>query len=167
MILVTVGTTNFPFDRLFRAVDTTMCGLNTQERLVVQGNKNHYVFSYPHTTTIQVLAFNELIKLMKRSRVIITHGGPATIYQALFYGKHKPFTVPRLKKHKEHIDSHQKFFVDVMRKNNLVASDNPLEALENQLTAYIQKPIKNGYQLHNPSLHTLIDRLTAYTDSLV
>jgi UDP-N-acetylglucosamine transferase subunit ALG13 len=50
---------------------------------------------------------------MSRARIIITHGGPASIMQALAHGT-IPIVVPRQAEFGEHVDNHQCRFAEKM-----------------------------------------------------
>lgn len=104
MILATVGTHEDPFDRLLLEL----------ERLCEIGEITEPVFCQSgyctaettHVTCARQLPFEELQQKMRDARVIITHGGPATIMQALAHGK-VPLVVPRQAQFGEHVDDHQ------------------------------------------------------------
>lgn len=73
------------------------------------------------------LPFTKMEQYIKQARIIITHGGPATIYQSLSAGK-IPYVLPREKKYREHINDHQVRFcrfleekkrIVLINKNNL------------------------------------------------
>lgn len=119
MILVTVGSTPFPFRRMARFVEHLASIRSSREKII---------FQYGHTPPKGILAQTELhpfmsheklMDHMKRARVIICHGGPATIYQALSLGK-IPWALPRQKQFGEHVDDHQVYFCRFMKTKHLV-----------------------------------------------
>ena len=100
MILVAVGASQFPFDRLLRALDELPGG----ESLVVQHGS-----SAVRPTNAQCLKFvpmEKLAELVREARVVITHAGVGSILLSLTNGK-RPLVVPRLRSFGETVDDHQ------------------------------------------------------------
>lgn len=101
MILVTVGTNEAPFDRLLQAVET----LSTDEEIVVQHGSSAIVPANA-ARTYDFLLFDDLVREMGASRVVVTHAGIGSIMTALSCGK-RPVVVARLVAHREAVDDHQ------------------------------------------------------------
>lgn len=103
MIFATTGTCE-PFDRLLHAFDT----IELDEELVVQ----HGISPVrPRgARCVDFLAYAELTELMRRARVVVTHGGVGSVLTALANGK-RPVVVPRRADRGEAIDDHQLEFV--------------------------------------------------------
>ena len=103
MIFLTVGT-QFPFDRLVRAVDDALDKIAIGEEVFGQIGAGSY---RPRNFT----AVNELEKHVydqhvRRASGLISHAGMGTITMALDHSK--PLLVmPRLKKHGEVVNDHQ------------------------------------------------------------
>lgn len=102
MILVTIGTQKQSFKRLFNYINE----LNIDEKIIVQGGKNKYCFTNPNIEYHDFFYQDEMDNKIEEARIIITHGGGGTIFNALEKGK-KVIVVPRLKEYKEHINDHQ------------------------------------------------------------
>jgi UDP-N-acetylglucosamine transferase subunit ALG13 len=100
MILVTVGTTHFPFDRLM----TALTALGVEEELVVQRGPSEV--SIPGAVVVDFLSFEELADHIERSRLVISHSGVGSIMVALARGR-RPIVVPRLARFGEAVDDHQ------------------------------------------------------------
>ena len=103
MILVTVGTLHFPFERLLRAVDE----LPGDEELVVQSRA-------PGTRPararyVEDLPYEELVAEIRRARVVVCHAGVGSILTSRANGK-RPIVVPRLQRFGEAVDDHQLAF---------------------------------------------------------
>jgi len=100
VILVTLGTLHFPFDRLLHALED----LPDDEELIVQcrvpGPLPAWAQSVPD------LPFDELAETMRAARVVVCHAGVGSILTALANGK-RPVTVPRLARFGEAVDDHQ------------------------------------------------------------
>jgi UDP-N-acetylglucosamine transferase subunit ALG13 len=104
MIFATVGTHEEPFDRLLLALESIAAEPGWTEPIVVQAGYTH--LATPRLARHELLPFARVQDLMSEARVIISHGGPATIMQALAHGK-VPIVVPRQARHGEHVDDHQ------------------------------------------------------------
>lgn len=107
MILVTVGTEKFPFDRLMRWVDALIRQgflLEDQEEIIVQYGCCKFL-----PTGVKVYSILPEVRfrqLVKQARLVIAHCGEGTIN--LLGGTSTPYIlVPRSCQLKEHIDDHQ------------------------------------------------------------
>lgn len=95
LILVSVGSTKFPFSRLTSAVDKL--------------DKDQYkIFD-------KFISPDQFIDKIKKADRIIVHGGPVTVFLVVKYAKFMPLIIPRLAKYKEHVDDHQLFFVRYLK----------------------------------------------------
>lgn len=100
MIFATVGTHEDPFDRLLDALDR----LGTDEEILIQSGYSTYA---PARCAVEpMMTYGRVQECMGRARVVVTHGGPASIMQALAHGK-VPIVVPRQSAFGEHVDDHQ------------------------------------------------------------
>ena len=101
MILVTVGTSETPFDRLLEAFDVDD---RPDEELLVQCGSSGV---RPRgASCVDFLSYDELVDAIRRSRVLVTHAGVGSIMTALANGK-RPIVVPRLARLGEAVDDHQ------------------------------------------------------------
>jgi UDP-N-acetylglucosamine transferase subunit ALG13 len=104
MILVTVGTEQYPFNRLMQWVETLLNHDLIQEEIVVQ---------YGTCTVLptgakvyKMLKEEQFQNLIEQARIVIAHCGEGTVL--LLDSFEKPFIlVPRTHTFKEHIDNHQ------------------------------------------------------------
>lgn len=104
MILVTVGSQKFPFDRLLKKVDELVQGGVIREEVAAQTGAGSYrPRHFPGQPFYDREAFEAL---MDRCSIVITHGGAGTIISALRRQK-KVIAVPRLARYGEHVDDHQ------------------------------------------------------------
>lgn len=101
MIFVTVGTLQYPFDRLLRALD------DVDEELIVQGGSSTY--RPEGATWLDFVEYPELVGYMRQARVVVSHAGVGSAMTAVSAGK-RPLVVPRLKRHGEAVDDHQVAF---------------------------------------------------------
>lgn len=100
MIVVTVGASQFPFDRLLHAVDA----LELDEELVVQHGA-----SAARPRAARCKAFmprDELAGHIRNARAVVSHGGIGSVLTALAEGK-RPLVIPRLARYGETVDDHQ------------------------------------------------------------
>lgn len=104
MIFVTVGSRNYPFDRLFIELD----------KLCEEGIIKDKIFAQIGTTSYQpkhyeykdFISQEEFLDYIKKSKYVITHGASGSIMKALNADK-KVIAVTRLEKYGEHINDHQ------------------------------------------------------------
>lgn len=113
MIFVTVGTTKFPFYRMGNIIHELIDITQNKERIIIQQGKLNLKVKSRNVSVFSEIPHNKFLKYIKEARVIITHGGPATIFQILAEQK-KPFVLPRLKKFGEHVNDHQKYFSEYL-----------------------------------------------------
>ncbi len=120
MVLCTVGTHEDPFNRLVQALDELKLAGLIEDEVVIQSGWS----TYPARACRlhEQLPFDELQSLMADARIVITHGGPASIMQALAHGK-VPVVVPRQSGFGEHVDDHQVRFAQRLSDRVLVVID--------------------------------------------
>lgn len=116
MIFCTVGTHEDPFDRLVRALDE----LPGDEEVVIQSG--YSTWAARRASCVKMMPFGDVQDHMRRARVVVTHGGPASIMQALALGK-VPIVVPRQSAFGEHVDDHQVRFARRLADRVLVVLD--------------------------------------------
>lgn len=116
MIFCTVGTHEDPFDRLLRALDA----LPGDEPVLIQSGYSTYVPT--RCTAESMMPFARVQASMKEARIVVTHGGPASIMQALSHGK-VPIVAPRQSAFGEHVDDHQVRFASKIADRVLVLLD--------------------------------------------
>jgi UDP-N-acetylglucosamine transferase subunit ALG13 len=105
MILVTVGTEKFPFNRLMRWLDLlSERGVFAGEELVVQYGT---CTELPAGARVyRLLREQDFQDLVRQARLVIAHCGEGTVL--LLDGMETPFLlVPRSQRFQEHVDDHQ------------------------------------------------------------
>lgn len=148
MILITVGTTPFPFSRMNILVYRLLSIKRKKELIIYQHGATYVPFSANNLILRQSLPYHLLTKYMKESRIIITHGGPASIYQSLSFGK-IPYVLPREKKFGEHINDHQKLFFEYLKNKGFVFSTSIIETNIKRKQHTIHRSITNINNLVN------------------
>ena len=103
MIFLTVGT-EFPFDRLVRAVDEMRANLVLTEEVFAQIGDGNYRPCNMHW--VRTMDRPQYDQKMRECSAIIAHAGVGTILSCMEL--QKPLLVmPRLQRYKEHINDHQ------------------------------------------------------------
>lgn len=104
MIFVTVGTHEQPFNRLVECIDKLKKDGNIREEVIIQTGYSTYEPQYCRWQ--KLFPYQEMLKLVREARIVITHGGPSSFIMPLQIGK-TPIVVPRQKKYEEHVNDHQ------------------------------------------------------------
>jgi len=103
MIFLTVGT-QFPFDRLVRAVDRMIDDGLISETLFAQiGESSYKPRNFESAASLEKRVFDNYVK---QASSIIGHAGMGTISTAMQYDK-ALLVMPRLKKYGEVVNDHQ------------------------------------------------------------
>lgn len=104
MIFITLGSQKFQFNRLLKEVDKLISdGVITDEVFAQKGYSDYQPENFEFKN---FLDRDEFADIMKKSNLVITHGGTGAIIGAVKKGK-KVIAVPRLAKYGEHVDDHQ------------------------------------------------------------
>jgi UDP-N-acetylglucosamine transferase subunit ALG13 len=158
MIFLTVGT-QFPFDRLVRAVDNMIDeGLITETLFAQIGESPYRPRNFESVARLEKGVFDNYVR---QASGIIGHAGMGTITMALCY--RKPLLVmPRLKKYGEVVNDHQ------------LAIAKRFSELGHILVAYDVEDLPDGVRrLKNfipkeriATPHTVADRIRCFLDSL-
>lgn len=147
MIFVTVGTHEQAFNRLIEEIDKLKIAEKINEDVVIQTGFSTYTpiaCSYK-----KFFDHDDMMELIKKSRITITHGGPSSFLAPLQFGK-IPIVVPRRKEFHEHVNDHQLDFVNIVaeRKKNIIVVQN-IESLGETINNYDEKIQKLSHQLQS------------------
>jgi UDP-N-acetylglucosamine transferase subunit ALG13 len=125
MVLVTIGSTRFPFTRLIVEAD----------RLARAGDLSDVVAQIGETSYVPTcclwqrhMAQSEVRAHMVRAEFVICHAGCGTMEEGLGLGK-KLIVVPRRAKHGEAPDDHQLEIVQLLGAANRILAANEVEDL--------------------------------------
>ncbi len=124
MILVTVGSSMFPFFRMTTLVAQLAHTITRHEPIIFQYGHAAPDFLDRHTKAYAFLPHRTQLGYIRDARLIICHGGPATIYEALSFGK-IPWVLPREARYGEHLNNHQVDFADFMAEHRLIHRITP------------------------------------------
>ncbi|HLS29340.1 MAG TPA: PssE/Cps14G family polysaccharide biosynthesis glycosyltransferase [Flavobacteriaceae bacterium] len=117
MVFITLGTQNFNFSRLLKAVESAINNGVLKEPVVAQIGNN--AFSSNVMQCFSFLDKESFNKYIEEAEFVISHAGTGSIITALKKEK-KVVVAPRLKKYKEHIDDHQLEILETFAKLNLI-----------------------------------------------
>jgi UDP-N-acetylglucosamine transferase subunit ALG13 len=125
MILITVGTEKFPFNRLMqwieRLIEENFIDLDKEEVVIQYGSCN---IIPQGTNSYSLLSEVEFKKLLDRARLIIAHCGEGTL--DLLATTNKPFIlVPRSYEFGEHVDDHQIELAEILSKQGINIANCP------------------------------------------
>ncbi len=130
MIFVTVGTHTQSFNRLLEEVDRLIENNKIKEKVIMQ--IGHSTYKPKNTEWFRFTDFNNLRKIQKTARVIITHGGAGCIIDALS-NKKPVIAVPRFKKFNEHVNDHQLDLVKALAEHKKIYPVYDISRLENAI----------------------------------
>ena len=134
MILITVGTEKFPFNRLMKWVEQLIAKdyISSQEEIIVQYGSCTYI---PHgTKAYTLLPEAKFEALLSQARLIIAHCGEGTI-DTLAKINVPYILVPRSYEWGEHVDDHQIELADALAEQGIAIAKNI-----NDLKAFITNP---------------------------
>ncbi len=117
MILITLGTQKQSFVRLLELVENS----NIDDEIIVQAGNTK--FESKKMKMFDYIPYEEMNELIKKSSLIITHGGTGSILMPLKMGK-KVIAVPRLSKYGEHVDDHQTQITSIFKEEGYILEYN-------------------------------------------
>ena len=104
MIFVCVGSRDYQFNRLLKALDELVAEGKIDHEIVAQTGLSEY--EPKHYTWYRYLDQDVFKDYQQKADLIISHGGTGALVGALKLGK-QVIAVPRLARYGEHIDDHQ------------------------------------------------------------
>lgn len=159
MIFITVGTHEQSFDRLIKEIDKLKENGSISDEVFIQNGYSKYIPKYCQYK--EMLGYDEMCYYVERSRIIITHGGPGSIFLPIQYGK-KPIVVPRNPDFDEHVDYHQIDFAKRMYNQNridIVLDINDLESKIKNYRNYSDANNKNDIGKFIEEFNSVVDNL--------
>lgn len=125
MIFAITGTHEQPFDRLVRALDD-YAAAHPDEAVVIQ--RGYATHRPRHAQGEPMFPQERMNELAAQARVIVTHGGPGSIWLA-FQHDRIPVVVPRMKRFGEHVDDHQVAFARHLERASRAPAVTEIERL--------------------------------------
>ncbi|MBU5454189.1 MAG: glycosyl transferase family 28 [Clostridiales bacterium] len=133
MIFITVGTHEQQFNRLVKEVDKLKESGVIKEDVFIQLGYSDYIPK--NCEWKKMISYDEMDNYIRNSRIVITHGGPGSIFQCINYNK-TPIVVPRNPEYDEHVDNHQIEFVRKLNDKKSVIGIEDISELENIIINY-------------------------------
>lgn len=130
MILILLGTQDNSFHRLLEEVQKLINKNVITEKVIVQAGRTKY--ESKDMEIYSLMPEEKLAELMKKSDLVITHGGVGSIVMALKMVK-KVIAVPRLSEFGEHINDHQIQIIDSFNSQEFLIGITELKDLEEAL----------------------------------
>lgn len=153
MIFVTVGTHEQGMDRLFKEIDRLIDeGIITDEVIAQIGYTEYMPRNYKCK---KMISYDDMDKYMRKADIVITHGGPGSIFHALQYAK-IPIVIPRNPKFNEHVDEHQILFSKRLEYDKKIISIYNIEDLKTVINNYSM--LVNNYKLNLKSNTDFIEK---------
>jgi UDP-N-acetylglucosamine transferase subunit ALG13 len=155
LIFVTVGNHNQRFDRLIKKMDEIAGKID--EKVIMQiGHTNYKPVNAEYFSFVD--SFEEILRLNRDSRVVVSHAGAGSIVTALKQ-KTPVIVVPRLKKYNEHMNDHQLEIAHAMSDDKNVTVVYDIESLKDFLKL-------NYTFVEECSNNRLVYRLRSYISSI-
>ena len=157
MIFVSVGSRQYPFDRLFQKLDELVEDGTIKDKIFAQiGTSTYKPKNYEYTDFISQ---EEFLKKLKECNYVITHGASGTIMKALYENK-KIIAVTRLEKYGEHINDHQIQNNEAFGSNGYVIPVYEMDELKDAIiTIQEGKDKLKKWENKNPmAIQNMIDR---------
>lgn len=157
MILVTVGSQKFQFNRLLSKIDELIEKKVITDKVFAQiGVSDYKPKNYEY---VDFMPQEEFGKKMDECDMVITHAGTGVIVNAVKKEK-KVVALPRLAKFNEHVDDHQIQLIKQFEELNFIEPCYELDDLENKL-----KEIKNKkYNKYVSNTDTIIESIKEYIE---
>lgn len=159
MIFVTVGTHEQPFNRLIEYIDHMKQNEIIKEDVIMQTGYSTY--KPKSCTWSSLLSYKKMQDYVKNARIVITHGGPSSIFMPLQLGK-VPVVVPRQKVLGEHINDHQVEFLKALDKRmKILIPVYEIEELQDKLTNYdvLSSSIHFDLQSNNCNFNCVLEKM--------
>lgn len=135
MIVFTLGTILFPFDRTVDWLNQLLEEeIITEPVLFQHGATSVARLHHPLVTSVISLSKMEMQESIEQASLVISHAGQGSTRMLAEMGA-SFVLLPRLKCHGEHIDDHQLLFAEVVAKFGITYCTDL-----NSLVRYIQKP---------------------------
>ena len=158
MILVTVGSQKFQFNRLLKKIDELIEQKIIKEPVFAQIGVSDY--KPKHYEYADFLPQEELNKKIAECEMLITHAGTGVIINALKRSK-KVIATPRLAKYGEHVDDHQIQLIAQFNELNFIEPCYEIEDLEK-----IIKDVKNKkYKKYESNTFQIIKSIKDFIES--
>jgi UDP-N-acetylglucosamine transferase subunit ALG13 len=158
MIFLTVGT-QFPFDRLVRAIDKLKGEGVIRDEIIAQVGRSNY--TPDNFRVYESLDKTEFDETVQNASAIISHAGMGSITMALEHNK-PMLVMPRLSRYREVVNNHQVGIAQrFSQTGHLIVAMDETELSEKyrQLSTFTPSPRHN-------QVARVVDRVKKYLESL-
>jgi UDP-N-acetylglucosamine transferase subunit ALG13 len=107
MMLVTVGTIQYPFGRMVKVVSNLIKQYPQLDTVIQSGHTTGFNRLEKRACVRPFIPQHELWQLMRKSQVLLMHGGEGSLLDALEWSRNIPIVFPRDMKYGEHVDNYQ------------------------------------------------------------
>lgn len=153
MIFVSLGSREYPFDRLLKKIDELLEQGKITEKVFAQiGQSTYAPKNYQYE---RYMAVDEFKNYQKEADLIISHGGTGALVGALKLGK-QVIAVPRLAKYGEHTDDHQLQVSHALSKKGYLICVEDMNKLAEAVDQLMTNPIQKKYNIPS-NVISLID----------
>ena len=142
MIFVCVGSRDYQFNRLLKALDILVENGEIAEKIVAQIGQSEY--EPENYEWHRFLDREDFKRYQNESNLIISHAGTGALIGALKLEK-QVIAVPRLAKYGEHIDDHQTQISGVLAEEGYLREVLDMEDLGNTIQLSYSDPIVKKY----------------------
>ena len=142
MIFVCVGSRDYQFNRLLKALDELVAEGKISDEIVAQTGLSQY--EPKHYTWYRYLDQDVFKDYQRKADLIISHGGTGALVGALKLGK-QVIAVPRLARYGEHIDDHQTQVCGALAGEGYLRQVLDMEDLGDVIEACKRDPIIKKY----------------------
>lgn len=150
LILVTVGSSEFEFNRLLEIIDL-LCENNIMEKNDIIAQTGYSSYIPKNFKNFKMMEKSQFSEYIKKADVIITHAGVGTIISSLKSEK-KVIVFPRLQQYNEHVDNHQLEISKSFEDANYIKVAQNYEELKNIIcnidNFYPEKFVSNNEQMN-------------------
>ena len=157
MIFVTVGTHEQPFNRLVEYMDKWAAGHD--EEVIMQTGFSSY--EPKHCEWSKLYPYPQMVELVEKARIVITHGGPSSFIMPLQIRK-IPIVVPRKKEFDEHVNDHQVAFSKAVaeRQGNIIVVED-VEKIADTLDNYadIIRSMPSAINSNNAAFNEKLEKM--------
>lgn len=161
-VLCLLGTDHHPFARMLGWMDAWQRGAGQTARVMVQ-----HGFTRPlgrtAMTQVDFLGHHDLTRLLSRSRAVVCHGGPGTIFDCRRAGL-LPVVLPRSAEHGEHVDNHQVLFTQRLASAQLIDRVQTEDELHRALHSALQRSRTTLESADDAAVAASTQRLSALVD---
>lgn len=158
LIFITLGSREYQFDRLLKAIDDLIEENRLSEEIFAQIGQSNYEPKYYNYE--RYLSKDDFTKYQENATMIISHGGTGALVSALKLGK-QVIAVPRLSKFGEHIDDHQLQVTEMLEKEGYLISVRNMDELDKAINTLKSNPINKRYDRPSNVIKIILEFIEA------